>query len=251
MGDLFGSESTQTVTYEPFSGRYKQWYEGFKPFVYSRATQPITYSGKVSAGLNPTQQAMISRLSGYTDNPTLAAYARGDYIDPTKNPYVQGMAEQIKKQTAETWGNIGDQINTAANKTGFWSGSGRFNALEDAQKDLAEAESGALASLFNTAYQQGVSNMLQAGQQQQSAAQAALQGGNVQYQVEQAAAQAEYQKWLAEQGLQNNAISQYLYYLATGKNPTTTTTKESEGGLGSLLGTVADGLNWNKIFGVK
>jgi hypothetical protein len=246
VDDIFGSESTTTQTVEPFSGLYKQWYEEFKPFVYSRATQPITYSGKVSAGLNPTQQAMIGKLAGYTDNPTLAAYARGDYIDPTKNPYVQGMAEQIKKQTAETWGNIGDQINTAANKTGFWSGSGRFNALEDAQKDLAEAESGALASLFNTAYQQGVSNMLQAGQQQQSAAQAALQGGNVQYQVEQAAAQAEYEKWLAEQGLQNNAISQYLYYLATGKNPTTTTTTE-ESGLGGIMGSLAGG--WASTWG--
>jgi hypothetical protein len=248
VDEIFGSESTTTQTYEPFSGVRKEWYEGFQPFVYSRATKPITYSGKVAAGLNPTQQAIISRLAGYTDNPTLAAYARGDYIDPTKNPYVQGMVEQVKKKTAETWGDIGDQINTAANKTGFWSGSGRFGALEDAQKDLAEAESGALASLFNTAYQQGVSNMLQAGQQQQSAAQAALQGGNVQYQVEQAAAQAEYEKWLAEHGLQNDAISQYLYFLVAGKNPSTTTTTQ-ESGLGGIMGSLAGG--WASTWGKK
>lgn len=247
----FGGSETTTQTVEPFSGRYKQWYEELKPFLYNRATQPVNYAGRVSAGLNPTQQAMIGKLSGYTNNPTLAAYAGGEYVDPMKNPYVQGMAEQIRKQTAKSWGDIGNQINTAANKAGFMSSSGRLKSLADTQKGLAEAESGALANLFNTAYQQGISNMLQAGQQQQSAAQAALQGGNTQYRVENTAAQQDFQKWLQEQGLANNNISQYLYYLATGKNPTTTTTKESEGGLGSLLGTVAGGLNWNKVLGVK
>jgi len=234
---LFGGSETETKTYEPFSGQYKTWYEELKPYLYGRATTTPTYQGDVSASLNPTQQAAISSLSGYMNNPTLSAYASGQYVDPTKNPYVQNMAEQIKKQTAKTWGNIGDQISTAANKTGFWSGSGRTTALSNAQKDLAEAESGALASLFNTAYQQGVANMLQAAQTQQSAAQAALQGGNTQYQVEQAGLTADYQKWLGEQDLQNSTISQYLYYIATGKNPTTTTTTE-ESGLGGITGSL-------------
>lgn len=241
MDDLFGSSSTTTQTSEPFSGKQKSWYEALQPYLYNKMTNPSTYSGNLSASLNPTQQSAISLLSGYTNNPTLSAYARGDYLDPTKNPYVAGMADQIKKQTGEAWGRMGDQINTAANKTGFMSSSGRYKSLEDTQKQLGEAQSGALASLYNNAYQQGVSNMLGASQAQQNATQAALQAGNTQYQVEDTAAQRDYQAWREQQGLQDNAISQYLYYLNMGRNPTQTESssgsspKDTASGLSNLF----------------
>ena len=246
MDDLFGSSSTSTTTSEPFSGKQKQWYEDLQPYLFGRVTNPATYGGRTSAGLNSTQQAAIGNIGSYMYNPTLSAYASGSMIDPTKNQYVQGMANQIKSDTQDSWGNMGDQINTGYNKTGFWSGSGRGKSLEDTQSQLAKAESGALANLYNNAYQQGVSNMLSANQQQQSNAQAALSAGNTQYQVENTAAQQDYQAWLQQQNMQNNNISQYLYYLQTGKNPSTTTETESSG-LGGIMGSLAGG--WASTWG--
>jgi hypothetical protein len=250
VGDLFGSESTQTVTYEPFSGRYKQWYEQLQPYLYKKATTPATYSGDVSASLNPTQQAMISRLSGYTDNPTLAAYARGTTLTRQKTLTSRAWPNRSKSRRPKR-GEYRRPDQHGGQQDRVLVGQRAFQRTGGCAERPRRSRIRRIGKPFQHRLSARRVQHAPAGQQQQSAAQAALQGGNVQYQVEQAAAQAEYQKWLAEQGLQNNAISQYLYYLATGKNPTTTTTKESEGGLGSLLGTVADGLNWNKIFGVK
>lgn len=236
-------DQTTTTTSEPFSGVTKQRFENLYSYLNNRLNNVPQYSAPLSASLNQTQQGAINKLASYTNNPTLSAYASGSYIDPTKNPYVQNMASQIKKDVAGSWGTMGDQINTAANKTGFMSGSGRFKSLMDTQRDLAEAESGALANLYNSAYQQGVGNMFQAGQQQQSAADAALQAGNTRYQAEDTAAQRAYQEFLWQQGYTQDQINNILNYFNIGKNPTQTqTTNDGGAGFGSLLGKIGSAM---------
>jgi hypothetical protein len=236
-------DQTTTTTKEPFSGVTKQRFEDLYPYLKNRLDNVPQYNAPLAAQLNQTQQGAISKLSSYADNPVLSSFASGQNIDPVKNPYVQGMASQIKKDTAESWGQMGDQINTAANKTGFMSGSGRYRSLTDAQKGLAEAESGALANLYNNAYQQGVGNMLQAAQSRQSAANSMLQAGNTQYQAEDTAAQRAYQDFLRQQGFTQDQINSILNYFNIGRNPTeTTTTNDGGAGAGSFLGTIASAL---------
>lgn len=226
-------DQTTTTTNEPFSGVTADRFNTLYSFLNNRLNNVPQYSAPLSASLNQTQQGAINKLASYANNPTLSAYASGNYIDPTQNPYVQNMASQIKKDVAGSWGTMGDQINTAANKTGFMSGSGRFKSLADTQKDLSEAESGALANLYNSAYQQGVGNMFQAGQQQQGAAEAALQAGNTQYQAEDTAAQRAYQDFLRQQGYTQDQINNILNYFSIGKNPSQTSTT-SDNGSGAL-----------------
>lgn len=235
MGGLFSSKKTSTTTSEPFSGQQKQWYQDLQPYMYDNMIKQQSYTGDAAAGLNQTQQTAIDRLSGYADNPTLSAYASGQYIDPTTNPYVQAQADVITQAGQDAWGEQGNQVNSLMNRSGFWSGSAHQDQLAKTQDDINQTTQNSLAGLYSNAYNTGVNQMLQAQGAQQSAAQAALNAGNTQYQVEDTALTRKYEQWLKEQGMADQDIALYLEYLGLGKNPTETKKEKSSSGLGSLV----------------
>lgn len=240
MGSLFGSKTTTTSKQTPFSGKQKDWYEGFQPYLMGRVNNPIRYGGETAAPINQTQSDAIGKLQDSAANRTLQDYAEGAYIDPMSNPYVTAQADAIRQAGQEAWGEQGRQVNDLFNKNSFWGGSAHQDQLAKTQKDVNRSTQNSLASLYGSAYNSGVNQMLNAQGARQSAAEALLNAGNTEYGITDTKAQRDLELFFREQGLDEQTIQDYLSYLGLGKNPTQTQTQSSNG-LGGVLGSLAGG----------
>ncbi len=239
MGDIFGSDTTTTSTTQPFSGDMATQ---FADYLKKLQTNPIgsnAYTGQLTAPMNDTQQSAITLLNGVANNPELAKFASGQYLDPATNPYLQKSADIIKQNATDQFNQTANGIDTRFNNRGFWDSSAHANTLDRAGDNANQNYDNAIASLYGNAYQTNVGNMLQAQGAQQSSANSLLNAGNTAYGISNDALQNQYKAYLTQQGFNQQDIQNFLNALNIGKNPTQTQTQEGDSGLGGLLGQVA------------
>lgn len=238
FGGLFGSKSKSTTTTTPYSGQYADWINS----MYGTLTDNLNnqnknvYPGQLSIGMTDTQNRAINSISGLLNNPTLTDTMSGKYVDVSSNPYLQGYADQIKQNIAESWASMMDGINSAFARNGIYDSSARTDQLNKAAKNLATVESNALNNLYGSAYNTERQNQLGAINQAGGLANTLFGAGTTEQGINQSGLDKQYAAWLTTQGLNQQDLGNLLTLLQMVKNPSSTTTTESSGLGGAMAG---------------
>jgi hypothetical protein len=234
-----GGSKTSIQTSQPFSGDMVGKYNDLLAAAQNKYNTPRSYSAPTAAGLNSVQQSAIDALYGSADNPILRDYASGKYIDPGTNPYYQKMTGALTDQANSQFRDTARGIDTRFNNRGFWDSSAHASTMDRAADTVNENLANALANMNYNAYNTNVGQFVQANNMLDNKYQNLLSAGNTVYGVENNQLQSAYKKWLDEQGLADNAFSQYMYAVGLGKNPSQTTTEKNNPGLIDWVGAVA------------
>ncbi|MDR3564425.1 MAG: hypothetical protein P4N41_25720 [Negativicutes bacterium] len=244
-----GGSSTKTETSESFSGERNNEFNDLYDYLLGRVNNPQAYAGSLAT---PTNAATAQGITGLTDaanNPALQAFASGQYIDPATNKYLQSEIDAIKQNSLDQYGQAAQGIDSRFANRGFYDGSSHVSALQNAANQSNQNVANTVAGLENTAYQQGVGNMLSAQNALEGANSALASAGNTQWNQENQNLSQQYQAWKDQMGLTDQDISELLQYFNIGKNPTQTTTTDSDNGIGGILGSLAGG--WASTLGKK
>jgi hypothetical protein len=243
-----GGSSTTTQTTEPFSGERNDRFNDLYSYLQNRLQSPQTYSGPLTTPTNAATQQGIGGLTNAAKNQILQDYATGKFVDLSANPYLQNEINALKQNSVDLYSQLAAAIDTRLANRGFWDSSPHASALTSAANQANRNFNDTVANLENTAYQQGIGNMLSAQGQLQDANSALANAGNSEWSQQNSNLDRQYQVWKDQMGLSGQDISNLLNYFNLGKNPTTTQTQEADGGLGAILGSVLGGLSsaWGK-----
>lgn len=231
----FGSSSTTTTTQEPFSGPMKDRFESFYQQLYDSLKNTPHYGGAMSAGMSDTQRQAINQLKNNTSQQFLQDTLSGKYLDPDSNPYLAKSADAIRRNMTDEYGDMTNAIDSRVNRSGFWGGSAHQGLMEKARDDLAEKQGEALNNLYSNAYNQERERQFGAYNSMLQGNGALMNAGNVEQKTADDDVLRKYQAWLAEQGYNQQSIGNLLNYFNIGKNPTSTQTTESDGGIGDIV----------------
>jgi len=180
-------------------------------------------------------------LSNAANNPTLTAYANGQYLDPSTDPYYQKQLDILKENATDQFGQAAQGIDSRFANRGFYDGSGHVSALENAANESNKNFDNAATTLGSNIYNTNVGTMLNAQGQLESGYNNLASAGNTQWNQDNTNTQQQLSAWLSQQGVDQQTITNWLNALSVGKTPTTTSTTDGDSGIGGILGSLAGG----------
>lgn len=243
-----GGSSITTQTSEPFSGQRNTDYNSLYQYLQDKLNNPQSYSGQLTTPTTTATQQGITGLASAADNPTLQAFASGQNLDPSSNTYLQGAINALKQNSVDQFGQEAKAIDTHIAPHSFWDSSGHSAALTNAANQSNQNFSNAVADMEANQYNTNVGQMMNAEGALQGANTALAGAGNSEWNQENTNLGQLYQAWKDQTGLSDQDITNLLQYFNIGKNPTTTSTTDSDPGIGGILGSLAGGWasTWKK-----
>lgn len=166
LGPSTPSNTTSTNITTPWAGQQPYLSQGF-----SNAQNWLNNGGTQVAGFNPTQtqaQQGITNLAqsganGLQQNSTasLNSFMNGSMLN--SNPYLNNMANAADNSIIRNYSNaVAPGISSNFEANGRYGSGSMSNAQSQAQQDLATQLGNTNSQIYGNAYQQGMSNMLQA-----------------------------------------------------------------------------------------
>lgn len=237
FGGLLGSKSKSTTSTTPYSGSYADQLEDFynNYLKQNLNTSATPYTGDLTAGMTGTQNNAMGGLGSLVNTSALTGTINGDYLDPSTNPYLSQTYDEAAQKVQKSLGQMNDNINSQFNNNGLYNSSARMESLQKQADNAGDTLASLATNIYGNAYNQERQNQMNAINQQSGLYGSLFGMGSTEQQTNQNADTNTYNEWLRQQGVDQNDIQNMLQYFGLVKNPSSTTTETSSGGLGSLF----------------
>ena len=230
MASLFGSKTKSTTVTEPWTKEWNSKATDLYSQYADKSANPTAYTGPLNAGTNDLITGSSDYVKNMLNNSTLQKIASGGFLTADSNPYMTGTAklatDALEKSMGTTYDNINSRFGGAG---GLFNSSAKRNMAMRAADDLGTQKQTLLQSMYSKAYDTNMSNMMTGLGLQKDLVSTANNIGTTQQSTDQANLTRQYQEWLRQQGVTDDAMTAMMQMLSLAKTNNSKTTQKTSG----------------------